>query len=152
MTPSTRRSTATHTLATSAIALATVQATMLAPALPAVAAPAAAAPALGDAALADDTRFLTPVARDAGGEIYEVTGFLHLVKVSAEVSEFILVSDMGVCPWCGGADHGTALEVQLADPAARLEHGQRITVRGQLEDVRGLDAHMTTRMVAASIL
>ncbi|MEM1101045.1 MAG: hypothetical protein AAGH73_05890 [Pseudomonadota bacterium] len=142
----------TTKLATSTIALATVQATILAPALPAFAAETVQAPLAGEAIAGQEARFLMPVAQDDGGDLYEVTGYLHLVKVSAEISEFILVSDMGVCPWCGGADHGTALEVQLADPATRLEHGQRITVRGQLEDIRGLDAHMTTRMVSATIL
>ncbi|MEM9436021.1 MAG: hypothetical protein AAGA15_03190 [Pseudomonadota bacterium] len=125
-------------LATSGLALAAAHTAMLAPLAPAFAAGemnALANPAgqaLDEVQAAAQTLHITPVAADDGSALYEMSGYVALVRSAAEVSEFMLVSDMGVCPWCGEAGHGVALEVQLADPTLDLEDGQRVTVRGVL--------------------
>ncbi|MEO1705586.1 MAG: hypothetical protein AAFR50_09660 [Pseudomonadota bacterium] len=143
-----------RSLSTSALALAAVPVALFAPALFGISERGTSdeETSLRADALPASGPFISPVSGDADTGDYEITGVLHLVKASAEVSEFILVSDSGFCPWCGGLDHGTALEVQLAGPALGLEHGARVTVRGQLEEVAGLDAHLTARIVGATIL
>ncbi|MEM9349479.1 MAG: hypothetical protein AAGA47_04405 [Pseudomonadota bacterium] len=126
-------------LATSGLALAAAHTAMLAPLAPAFAAGEAdflakpAGEAFGEVQAAAQSLHIKPVAADEGSALYEMTGYVALVRSAAEVSEFMLVSDMGVCPWCGEAGHGVALEVQLAGPTLDLEDGQRITVRGVLE-------------------
>ncbi|MEM1152038.1 MAG: hypothetical protein AAGI03_16080 [Pseudomonadota bacterium] len=126
-------------LATSGLALAAAHTAMLAPLAPAFAAGevnAVANPAgqaLGDVHGDAQSLHIKPVTAKDGSALYEMTGYVALVRSAAEVSEFMLVSDMGVCPWCGEAGHGVALEVQLAGPTVDLEDGQRITVRGVLD-------------------
>ncbi|MEM6277481.1 MAG: hypothetical protein AAF714_11080 [Pseudomonadota bacterium] len=125
------------TLSTSTMALATAQVAILAPLLPSI-------------ATAESTDHLLPVDLELANAQTEVTGQVFLTRADAEVSEFILVSDMGFCPWCGSADHGIAVEVQL-DQAMALEHGAQITVSGALETLQEGD-HLATRMVGAEIL
>ncbi|MEM1232525.1 MAG: hypothetical protein AAGH70_00235 [Pseudomonadota bacterium] len=122
---------------TSTMALATAQVAIVAPLLPSV-------------ATAQGGDRLLPADLEAADASSEVTGKVFLTRADAEVSEFILVSDMGFCPWCGSADHGIAVEVQLDEPLA-LEHGAQITVSGALETLQEGD-HLATRMIGAEIL
>lgn len=39
---------------------------------------------------------------------------------------------MGFCPFCGDPEHGTSLQVTMADPLAGYVEGERITLRGAL--------------------
>lgn len=124
-------------LSTSTMALATAQAAILAPLLPSM-------------AIAEGADILLPVDLGLANAQSEVTGKVFLTRADAEVSEFILISDMGFCPWCGSADHGIAVEVQLEAPMA-LEHGTQITVSGALETLQEGD-HLATRMTGADML
>ena len=58
------------------------------------------------------------------------------MTVGSEIRELLLVSDMGTCPFCGNADHGTSLQVKLAQPIMEFEEGTRITLKGALSAVR----------------
>ena len=53
---------------------------------------------------------------------------------------------MGFCPFCGSPEHGTNLQVTMAEPLTGYVEGSRITVRGAvpLADVKGAMAmHLT---------
>ena len=64
-----------------------------------------------------------------------ITGYVVPITPGADVVELILVSDMGLCPFCGDPSHGASLQVTLKTPAAGLEEGARITLRGDLSPV-----------------
>lgn len=142
-------------LATSGIALAAAQVAVVAPALPAFAAgqSIASKPLVTDPLASEaHARALQPVGEQNGVAVYEMTGYIVLQKADRAVQEFMLVSDMGLCPWCGNAGHGGAVEVQLADPNFRIEDGARITVRGALETLDASNPALSTRMIGAEIL
>ncbi|MBJ3763548.1 hypothetical protein ILP92_12400 [Maribius pontilimi] len=87
---------------------------------------------------ADDwfvTKIFPPQMRDGIAE-FDLSGYAVPVTDGGQAREFILVSDLGFCPFCGDPSHGTALTVMLDDPIDTLEEGQRVTVRGALEPVR----------------
>lgn len=79
-----------------------------------------------------EVRKTFPAAVQNGIEDFDITGYLVPLANGAELSDFILISDMGFCPFCGSPEHGTSLQVSMASPVA-FEEGARVTVRGALE-------------------
>ena len=74
-----------------------------------------------------------------GAPVFEISGFLIPVGVGAETTEFMLVPEAGMCPFCGSSEHGTAIEVSLAEPLAVDAIGEdatkRVVLRGALQTV-----------------
>lgn len=67
----------------------------------------------------------------AGGDPeFEVSGYL--VPTDWAGREFLLVSDLSQCPYCGTGDHGLTVNVTMADAAPEIEEGQRVVLRGAL--------------------
>ena len=99
-----------------------------------------------------EVRKIFPAALENGVEQFDLTGYVVLLWSDENVSEFMLISDMGFCPFCGDPEHGTALEVRLAAPAASLVEGSRLTVRGALEPVRDTETTQSARLLEAAIL
>ena len=97
-------------------------------------------------------RKVYPAGLENGIEQFELTGYVVLTWSEENVREFLLISDMGFCPFCGDPEHGTALQVQLSAPADVLEDGARITVRGALEPVQDTETTQATRLTGARIL
>jgi hypothetical protein len=77
-----------------------------------------------------------PKQLEDGIRALKITGYAMPLTPGDAISELILVSDMGTCPLCGGADHGTSLQVKLSQPLIGFEDGARITVQGNLSAVR----------------
>ncbi len=67
---------------------------------------------------------------------FKLTGYVALTVSDTDVSEFILVSDMGFCPYCGDPDHGASLQIKLAGLETTMVDGDRISVMGTLTPVR----------------
>lgn len=67
---------------------------------------------------------------------FNLTGFVTLTYTDQNVQEFILVSDMGFCPYCGDPDHGASIQVKLADIENQMIDGERITVIGNLTPIK----------------
>lgn len=97
-------------------------------------------------------RKIFPAGMENGIEQFELTGYVVLTWADENVTEFMLISDMGLCPFCGDPEHGTALEVRLDVPVAALTDGARITVRGALEAVTDTETTQAARLTAARIL
>ncbi|PTQ72539.1 hypothetical protein [Celeribacter persicus] len=70
-----------------------------------------------------------------GIEGMELTGYAVPLTPGSEVRELILVSDMGLCPFCGSPDHGASVQVSLNTPIQGLEEGARITLKGDMMPV-----------------
>ncbi|MGR3492446.1 MAG: hypothetical protein ACU0DW_10330 [Shimia sp.] len=148
----------TSKASSSILALSALQVGVLAPLTPALADAQDPWALIGDVTTAetaaDATLALTklyPAGMDGDAPTFELTGYVQLMWAGAETAEFILLSDMGFCPWCGETSHGAAVPVTLKVPADALEDGARITLRGAL-DVVADEAGTTTRMVDATIL
>lgn len=149
----------TRRLTTSAVALATAQVSVLAPFSQALAADNNGwdrLKSIETEEIVTDTSYevrkIFPSELKDGIEQFDLTGYVVLLWADENVQEFMLISDMGFCPFCGDPEHGTALQVSLENPAAKLEEGARITVRGALEAVTDTETTQTTRLVAATIL
>lgn len=82
-----------------------------------------------------EVRKTYPAEIENGVKDFEITGYAAPMIPGEAVRELILVSDMGLCPFCGSADHGASLQVSLADPIAMGDEAQRITLRGTLNRV-----------------
>ncbi|WP_108815874.1 hypothetical protein [Loktanella sp. Alg231-35] len=67
---------------------------------------------------------------------FDITGFAVPLGDTRNVREFMLVSDIGFCPFCGDPTHGTALQVTLAAPLDFVEEGTRLSLRGSLETIQ----------------
>ena len=67
---------------------------------------------------------------------FDITGFAVPLGETSNVREFMIVSDMGFCPFCGNPEHGTALQVSLAEPLPFVEEGMRLSLRGSLETIK----------------
>mgnify|MGYP001124775782 CR=1 FL=1 len=76
-----------------------------------------------------------PEAMMAGISDFAITGFAVPIGAGAQVSQVMLVSDMGNCPLCGSPDHGASLVVELDQPIPSFEQGARLSLRGDLEAV-----------------
>ena len=77
-----------------------------------------------------------PKQLDDGIQELTITGYAMPLTPGSVISELLLVSDMGTCPFCGSGDHGTSLKVTLAEPLSDFEDGARITLKGALTAVR----------------
>ncbi|WP_226553161.1 hypothetical protein [Celeribacter naphthalenivorans] len=65
----------------------------------------------------------------------ELTGYAVPLTPGADISELILVSDMGLCPFCGSGEHGASVQVSLNSPIQGLEEGARVTIKGDMMPV-----------------
>lgn len=65
----------------------------------------------------------------------KVTGYAVPLWDGAQVREFMLVTDMGLCPFCGSGEHGGNLLVTLANPVDTFQEGARMTLEGTLSRV-----------------
>lgn len=95
-----------------------------------------------------EVRKVFPAAIENGVEQFDISGYLVPLSEGAEISDFILISDMGFCPFCGSPEHGTSLQVTMADPIA-FEEGARVTLRGALQTVTDPETWQTTVLTGA---
>jgi hypothetical protein len=98
-----------------------------------------------------EVRKVFPSALENGVEQFDISGYLVPLSDGAEISDFILISDMGFCPFCGSPEHGTSLQVSMADPIP-FEEGKRVTLRGALETVTDPETWQTTVLTGAQAL
>ena len=99
-----------------------------------------------------EVRKVFPAAIENGIEVFDITGYAVPLSPEGEVRELMLVADMGDCPFCGSSEHGGSLMVQLAEPLAGLEEGQRITLRGALEAVTDPETWQAAVMKGARLI
>ena len=101
-----------------------------------------------------EVRKIFPTAVEDGIEQFDITGYLVPLygDESGGITDLILVSDMGFCPFCGSPEHGTNLQVSMAEPLMDFEEGQRITLRGALEPVTDTETWQTTILTGARAL
>ncbi len=99
-----------------------------------------------------EVRKIFPTAVENGIDQFDITGFIVPLTDGPDITDFILVSDMGFCPFCGSPEHGTSLQVTMADPLTGFEEGSRITLRGALQAVTDPETWQTTVMTNARAL
>jgi hypothetical protein len=99
-----------------------------------------------------EVRKIFPTAVENGIDQFDITGFIVPLTDGPDITDFILVSDMGFCPFCGSPEHGTSLQVTMADPLTGFEEGSRITLRGALQAVTDPETWQTTIMTNARAL
>lgn len=74
-----------------------------------------------------------PEEMQATTEDFVITGYVsQAFEGQEEMSELMLLSDIGLCPLCGAGDHTTSLMIEFDEPIAALEPDTRITVKGTL--------------------
>ncbi|MCF2872139.1 hypothetical protein L0664_13770 [Octadecabacter sp. G9-8] len=98
-----------------------------------------------------EVRKVFPSAIENGVDQFDISGYLVPLSDGVEISDFILISDMGFCPFCGSPEHGTSLQVSMADPIT-FEEGKRVTLRGALETVTDPETWQTTVLTGAQAL
>jgi hypothetical protein len=77
-----------------------------------------------------------PAALTEGREVeVEITGYATPSLPGETIRELLLVSDMGLCPFCGSLDHGATLVVSLNDAIPTIEDSTRLTLKGTLAPV-----------------
>jgi hypothetical protein len=76
-----------------------------------------------------------PEALQKGALEVEITGYAVPALPGDAIRELILVSDMGLCPLCGSADHGASLQIALNDAIPTFDESRRVTLRGTLTPV-----------------
>lgn len=96
-----------------------------------------------------EVRKIFPAAVENGIDQFDITGYIVPLSDGPGITDFILISDMGFCPFCGSPEHGTNLQVSMAEPLVGYEEGSRITVRGALEPVTDPETWQTTIMTGA---
>ena len=83
----------------------------------------------------------------------EITGFAVPLSAPGEaVSELLLVSDMGLCPFCGSSEHPASLTVRLAEPVPGIEEGLRITLKGDMRPVMDPETWQAATMENAVVI
>lgn len=83
-----------------------------------------------------EVRKTFPAALAEGAEIeVSITGYATPALPGDTIRELLLVSDMGLCPFCGSQDHGAALQVSLAEPIPVIAESTRLTLKGTLAPV-----------------
>ncbi|MDX8352302.1 hypothetical protein [Cognatiyoonia sp. IB215182] len=87
-----------------------------------------------------------------GVEQFDITGFAVPLGDTSNVREFMLVSDMGFCPFCGDPDHGAALQVSLTEPMPFVMEGMRLSLRGSLETIDDPQTWQSTIMRDAVVI
>lgn len=83
-----------------------------------------------------EARKTYPSEIEGGVAEFDITGFAVPLGGSENVREFMIVSDMGFCPFCGDPEHATALQVTLTEPIPFVEDGMRLSLRGALEPIK----------------
>lgn len=83
---------------------------------------------------------------------FDITGFVVPLGDTSNVTDFMLVPDMGFCPFCGDPAHGAALQVSLAEPLNYLEEGTRLSLRGSLETITDPQTWQSTIMRNAVVI
>lgn len=96
-----------------------------------------------------EVRKVFPAAIENGIEKFDISGYIVPLSDDPEITDFILISDMGFCPFCGSPEHGTSLQVTMADPITDFEEGKRVTLRGALETVTDPETWQTTVLTNA---
>lgn len=99
-----------------------------------------------------EVRKIYPAEIENGVEKFDISGYVVPLYSETDIKEFILISDMGFCPFCGDPDHGTSLQVNLTEAMPNYIEGQRITVRGALEPVTDTETWQTTVLTGAKVL
>ncbi|WP_417247936.1 hypothetical protein [Celeribacter sp.] len=92
-----------------------------------------------------------PKALPAEGVEMELTGYVVPMYPGEKITELLMVSDMGLCPFCGSADHGASLQITLAEPITTIDEGARITVRGIMDRVNDPETWQAVKMNNAAI-
>lgn len=82
-----------------------------------------------------EVRKTFPAAMQQGDMEVEISGYAVPALPGEQVRELILVSDMGLCPYCGSADHTSSLQVTLAEAIPYVDENTRISLRGTLSPV-----------------
>mgnify|MGYP000571985175 CR=1 FL=1 len=98
-----------------------------------------------------EVRKTFPSEVENGIEQFDISGYLVPLSEGPWMYDFILISDMGFCPLCGSAEHGTSLQVSMAEPVL-YEEGKRITLRGALEPITDTETWQTTILTSARAL
>lgn len=93
-----------------------------------------------------------PAEIENGVAEFQISGYLVAVGWEEETRDYMLMSDAGQCPFCGSGDHGTAIEVKLANPLLATDEARRATVRGALHLVRDTDTLQAVVMTDARLL
>ncbi|MCF2903452.1 hypothetical protein L0666_00490 [Octadecabacter sp. CECT 8868] len=95
-----------------------------------------------------EVRKVFPAALENGVEQFDISGYLVPLSEGPWMYDFILISDMGFCPLCGSAEHGTSLQVSMAEPVL-YEEGKQITLRGALETISDPETWQSTILTGA---
>ncbi len=98
-----------------------------------------------------EVRKVFPAAIEDGIETFDITGYVVPLTDGVDITDFILISDMGFCPFCGSPEHGTSLQVSMASPTPLLE-GARVTLRGSLEAVIDPETFQSTILNNATLI
>ena len=93
-----------------------------------------------------------PAAIENGIDDFFITGYAMPLTPGERITELVLVSDMGNCPFCGGGDHGVTLQVELDEPIIGLEEGTRLSLRGALEPVLDPETWQSTILRGARVV
>lgn len=76
-----------------------------------------------------------PEALRNGAVEFEITGYAAPLTPGGQITELMLVSDTGSCPFCGSFEHAASLQVQLAEAIPEFDQNTRLSLRGTLEPV-----------------
>ncbi|MBM2576215.1 hypothetical protein JQC91_07845 [Jannaschia sp. Os4] len=92
----------------------------------------------------------------AGGvDEFEIAGYLVPLGFGAETADWMLVPEAGMCPFCGSSEHGTAIEVSMAEPIAVDEIGEdatkRVVLRGSLHALKDPQTFQALYMTGAVV-
>ncbi|MCW8843326.1 MAG: hypothetical protein OQK00_07930 [Rhodobacteraceae bacterium] len=99
-----------------------------------------------------EVRKTFPEALRKGALEIEITGYAVPALPGDTIRELILVSDMGLCPLCGGTDHGASLQVALNDTIPTFEESRRVTLRGTLSAVTDPETWQAAILENATII
>ncbi len=93
-----------------------------------------------------------PEALRKGAIEVEITGYAVPALPGDAIRDLILVSDMGLCPLCGSAEHGASLQVALNDSIPSFEESRRVTLRGTLSPVTDPETWQAAILENAAII
>jgi len=82
-----------------------------------------------------EVRKTFPEALRNGAVEFEITGYAAPLTPGSRITELMLVSDTGSCPFCGSLEHAASLQVQLAESIPEFDPNTRLSLRGTLEPV-----------------
>ncbi|QGX98840.1 hypothetical protein EI983_11375 [Roseovarius faecimaris] len=94
-----------------------------------------------------------PPALAEGREIeIEITGYATPALPGEMIQDLLMVSDMGLCPFCGSLEHGATLAVSLAEPIPVIDDQTRLTLRGTLSPVTDPETWQSVVLKNAQII